>query len=168
MADSTMQHIEATPRSRRPWGPVIIVVAALGFYYVTTLPSRPLDGWQVDYASALTQAAGTDRKLVVAFHTDGCPPCRTMEQQVLTSPLVRKALDAFIAVRVDASRERELANLFDIAGTPTYTIVDKSGRVLARCEGFQPVEAFVEFLKSASHLRSAAVPRMGLSRRGDP
>ena len=158
MADSTIQGTEATPKSRGFLGPAILVAAVLGLYYVTMRPSEPLEGWQLDYASALTQAAGTDRKLVVAFHMEGCPPCRAMEQQVLASPSVREALEAFIPVRVDASRQRELANLFGIEGTPTYAIVDSSGRVLARCEGFQPVEAFVEFLKGGSHRRAAAVP----------
>lgn len=129
--------------------PVYVAIAMVVLYYAVAGRSTPPQGWGSDYAAAMGAASETQRNVVVAFYSKGCPPCAAMDRNVLGSEAVRSELAGFVPVRVDAFQERELANQFDVQGTPTYAVVDPQGRLLARCEGYQPVERFVAFLRQA-------------------
>ena len=129
--------------------PVFVAIALVVLYYAVAGHSTPPQGWGSDYAAAIGTASETDRNVVVAFYSKGCPPCAAMDRNVLGSEAVRGELAGFVPVRVDAFQERELANRFGVQGTPTYAVIDPQGRLLARCDGYQPEERFVAFLRQA-------------------
>lgn len=134
-------------------GPILLVACAVGFYvlYFVSPWSKPvLAEWNTDFHAALEEAAATDQSLLIAFTMRGCPPCRAMESQVLGTSEVRGALQAFVPVHIDVDRQREIANRFEVFATPTYAVVDVKGNLLAQCSGYQPVDAFLEFLRRAS------------------
>ncbi len=132
------------------WSPILLVLALLGLYFVTSRPSEPPAGWGQDYHQAVAQAAKTDRQVVVAFYMDGCPPCSAMDRTVLRTPEVRKSLSNFVPVRVDVNRDFQLANQFGVYGTPTYAVLNADEKLVAKCEGMQSTEAFVQFLARAA------------------
>ncbi len=143
---------------RSRWGPALLFGGVAALYFVTTRPSPVSEGWGTDYRAARAEAARTagsksdGRKVLIAFYMDGCPPCAAMDRLVLSTAAVRSALDAFVPVRVDVDKERELANQFEVLGTPTYAVVDADGGILAKCEGYQPVAAFMKFLAGSATL----------------
>lgn len=122
----------------------------MALYYFASSASAPPQTWAADWTTALREAQATRRQVMIDFYMNGCPPCEIMHRSVLRSRAVQEALSDFVPLRIDAARERELANRFEVFGTPTYVIVDAQGRFLARCEGLQTEEAFVAFLERAA------------------
>lgn len=152
----------APVRGRR-WVPSLLALLLVGAYLVSGRTLPPLEGWGSDYQVAMAQAARTDRKVLVAFHMNGCAPCVAMERTVLRSERVRNALKAFVPIRVNVDEDRELANRFRVIATPMFAVVDARERLLARCEGFQRAEAFAQFLDRAAALPDLSEPTLGSS-----
>ena len=131
---------------RTRWVPALLTLTVFVVYYVATRPGPPLEGWGGDIPSAIAQAASTDKKVLIAFHTDDCPPCVVMERTVLNTARVQKALDGYIPVMVDPFRQYTQARGLGVFATPTYVVLDSSGRLLARAEGLQSAERFLKLL----------------------
>ena len=148
-------------RRLRDWTPVLFAAALVALYYVTTHTGSSLEGWSTDYTAAMARAASTDRMVLVAFYSEGCPSCTAMSRGVLNSRAVRKALAGFIPVKVNVACDRKLANSLGVVGTPTYAVLDGHGKLLAWCEGYQPVDQFVRFLKRASSPRPRGPSSVG-------
>lgn len=109
------------------------------------------DGWGDDYTQARNEAERTHQPLLVAFHMQGCTWCDAMVTNVLNTGEVRSALTHYVPVKLDLERQRELANRLNVYGAPTYAILDASGQLIEKCEGYQPLNVFVEFLHRHSH-----------------
>lgn len=95
--------------------------------------------WQPDYAAAVAAAQAAHRHMVVMLATADDEPCRILEEQRLTDPLIRESLADMIWVRVvdDAERERELES----SEHPTLAFVNPfTGSVLHRVTGEKTVE----------------------------
>lgn len=148
MTDGPAQqpHAQKVDRQTR-WAPVLLMLTVLVVYYVATRPGPPLEGWGTDFEAAMAEAAATNRKILIAFHTDDCPPCVVMERTVLNTARVQDALEGFILLMLDPFRQREPAGRLRVHATPTYVVLDGSGRLLARAEGYQSAQQFVKFLK---------------------
>ena len=131
-----------TPRRRMLW----IVLGALSIYMVAAWPSGPPKGWLSDFDEATTKAASTNQPMLVAFHSQGCPPCLAMDRLVLRSREVQKAVESFVPVRLDAYDHPDLADRFEVTVTPTYAVLDAKGRILAKWVGYREAEEFIELL----------------------
>ncbi len=80
--------------------------------------------------------AGAQRTWLV-FTTPWCASCGPVEAQLRESdPEAR-------VVRVDATRERDLAGAFAVRSAPTALLADAEGRVRARLVGPQAVERHI-------------------------
>jgi thioredoxin-related protein len=142
---------------------VLIVVAFVAIYLVTTGPVPPPPGWGSDFEAAVADAEASERNLVIAFYLPGCPACVAMDRTVLGSEAVQDALKRFVPVRLDAGESFALAERLGVFGAPTYVVVDTRGALLAKCGGYQSVEAFIGFLDRAllPRARRAAVTEVG-------
>lgn len=132
-----------------------LLVLFLGGLYVLLPSSANIPkGWGVDFDEALAQAVSSNRKLLVAFHMRGCPPCSAMDRTVLGTREVRSAIanKDFIPVRVDVEQHLALANRIGVLATPTYAVIDANGGLLAQCAGYQSSTKFIQFLQRASAL----------------
>ena len=130
---------------------VLAVVA--GLYWIVARPAGPPAGWGADFTAAISQARADGKRLLVAFHQPGCPPCAAMDRQVLGAKEVAEAMSPFVPVRLDVQRDSELANQLGVFGTPTYAVIEPDGKTMVtRTEGFQPVDAFVRFLDRAARI----------------
>ena len=101
--------------------------------------------------AAVHEAETTNRKVLVAFHMPGCPPCKVMDRTVLNQDAIKRGLGDYVPVRVDAARHPDLAGRYGAYATPTYAVIDSRGRLLARVEGQQTVEQFLTFLERAAN-----------------
>ena len=91
-----------------------------------------------------------------------------MNRLVLGTPEVRSALDGYVPIQLNADEHRELANRLGAVGAPTYAVVDAEGRLLAKCDGYQSVSAFVMFLKGSSRSPAANTDEAEGARPSDP
>jgi hypothetical protein len=79
---------------------------------------------------------GAERTWLV-FTTPWCASCGPVEERLRQSdPEAR-------VVRVDATRERDLAGAFAVRSAPTALLADAEGRVQARLVGPQAVDRYV-------------------------
>ena len=140
------------PGRARRWGPTLLIAAMLVLYFFLSRPAPAPAGWGDDYEAALKDAGATGRHVIIAFYSEGCPPCAAMDRTVLGTSEVREALLGYLPVRLDVNRQREPASRYQILATPTFVVKDGAGRSLAQREGYQSKEEFVAFLKENAPL----------------
>ena len=140
------------PTRAERWGPTLLIASAFGLYFLVSRPAAAPTGWGDDYASALRDAGATRRHVIIAFYSEGCPPCAAMDRTVLGTPEVREALLGYVPIRLDVNRDREAAQRYQVVATPTFVVINEAGTVLARREGYQSVEELVAFLKDRAPL----------------
>lgn len=94
---------------------------------------------------AFAAAADRDAMVFVELRTDWCSWCRRFESETLTDLDVRRELEAFVAVRLDAEKEgAEAARRFGVESYPTLLFLDSTGKEVERIVGFLPPDRFVD------------------------
>jgi thioredoxin-like negative regulator of GroEL len=83
--------------------------------------------------------------VLVEFYTEGCGVCASMEPVLGT---VAKVTDAAV-VTVNPRDDPVLVERFEIRSVPTLVLVEEGEEVARLAEGFQGVDAVVEFIESA-------------------
>lgn len=132
------------------YGPVLLILGVLAFYWYGTRPVGEPPGWGHDYAAAMSQAQSTGKKVLMAFHSPSCPPCLAMDRTVLRSEAVINAMSPFILVRLDTSAGgSEQAEQYGVMATPSFIIVQPDGRPIVQADGFLSEEQFINFLGQA-------------------
>lgn len=118
---------------------------AIGFLAVTVpLAAQPPEAadrlpWQPDYAAAVAVAQAQHRHMVVLLAEANNEPCRILEEQRLTDPLIRESLADMVWVRVQDDAELEQA--LESRKHPTLAFVNPfTGSVLHRAIGEKTVE----------------------------
>ncbi len=88
-------------------------------------------------ARNLDRVLSTERPMLIAFEAPNCEPCRSLE------PILRELAKEFsgraLVVRVEDSREGDLATRFRLTRAPTL-VCWSGGREMARLEGAVDVE----------------------------
>jgi len=115
-----------TPTRAERWGPTLPIASALVLYFFLTRPTAAPAGWGNDYEAAIQEAGATGRNLILAFYSEGCPPCTAMDRTVLGTDAVRRALAEYVPVRVNVASQPELARRYQVFATPT--IAGRSSR----------------------------------------
>jgi len=142
-------HRSNSPRNGM-WWLALAVAAVFVAYRLSSPPAASMPDWNSNYDESLRQAKREQKKLLIAFHMRGCPPCTAMERNVLSASKVKESLREFVLARVDAAEDSSLANRLGVIGTPAYAVVDTDGNLIARADGYQPADEFIQFLKHSS------------------
>lgn len=135
-----------TRARRRPW--LAILIGLLVFWFVSRPAGAP-PGWGGDFDMAVKAAAEQSKFVLVAFHSENCPPCVAMDRTVLRADVIQKALSDFVPVRVDVARDQRVAGMFGVFATPTYAVLSPEGKLLAQTQGFQSEEEMLQFFQTA-------------------
>jgi thioredoxin-related protein len=127
---------------------VILVMVIYGGVVLATQP-KELVPWRDDYAAAQVEAKQSGKQLFLDFTGAACPPCQYLKSHVWTDATVARAMSKYIPVRVDCdlASSEPLAEKFGIEATPTFIILDESGKVIHRGEGAAPPDLFLQWLK---------------------
>ncbi|AMV39448.1 thioredoxin family protein [Planctomyces sp. SH-PL62] len=99
----------------------------------------PDDGlaWRSDYGQALEEARTSDRLLWIQFTGPWCPNCLRMEQDSFPAPaVVARSRSDFVAVKLRADVQEDLALSFGLTGLPATVLVDPSRNVLGVHQGY--------------------------------
>ncbi len=144
-------------RTRQLFAPVLASVIVL----ISNSPLRAQAvSWRNDFAAARREAQSTGRPMFLDFGTHACIYCQKLDAITFRSPLVAKLLnDYFIPVRVEAERERDLTNSMGVRNFPTLVILDGSGKILGRREGFCEPDPMAAFLEQGRRVIASAAPR---------
>lgn len=105
-------------------------------------------GWGSDFDAAVKEAAATSKNILVAFHSENCPPCVAMDRTVFRADVVQRAISTLVPVRVDVVKSPQVAALFGVMATPTYAILSSDGKLLVQTQGYQSEEEMLRFLQA--------------------
>jgi thiol:disulfide interchange protein len=139
------------------WAAVIAAVLVIqwpvlkGYYYraASTTPPESSIPWRTDLDAALLEARQTDRKVLVDFMADWCPPCIAMKHDVWPDPGVERAVAAgYVPVMIDIDRDGRTADRYHVRGIPTILVLNSEGEVL-RQGAFFTASRMVRFLSES-------------------
>ena len=94
-------------------------------------------------------AAAADQKILYYFSAEWCLPCRVMESEVFSDPLIARTLrERFLFVKLDAESLDgfEYKQHFGIQSLPGFVIMDRYGRQLQRASAGMSLSQFQQFL----------------------
>jgi thiol:disulfide interchange protein len=120
-----------------------------GWYYRATGAAAPASAiaWRTDFDGALAEARSANKRVLVDFSADWCPPCVAMQHDVWPHPDVAGAVNAgYVPVLVDADRDTVLAARYQVEAIPTLLLLDADGRVVKRNGGYLPRAGMLRFL----------------------
>jgi len=124
-----------------------------GWYYKASGAEAPASAiaWRTDFDGALAEARSANKRVLVDFSADWCPPCVAMKHDVWPHPQVARAVDAgFVPLLVDADRDTVLAARYQVSSIPTVLLLDADGRVVKRHDGFLPRSGMLRFLSESA------------------
>ena len=120
-----------------------------GWYYRATGAEAPASAiaWRTDFEAALAEARSANKRVLVDFSADWCPPCIAMKHDVWPHPQVVEAVGAgHVALLVDADRDTVLAARYGVSAIPTVLLLDADGRVVKRNDGYLSRSGLLRFL----------------------
>ena len=89
------------------------------------------------------------RRAVVAFSTPSCAACHTAQAPAIQVAEQQLGASSVRVIRVDASRQPEVARAFGVLTVPSTVVLEPAGRVVAVNQGFAPSRRLIEQLQSA-------------------
>ncbi len=95
------------------------------------------------------------------FYTDNCSWCERLEEGSFRAPQVGEAVQKdFVPVKVHASRNPKLTEMFKVTKFPTDVIVSTNGDVLSHSVSPQLPDKFVAMLTGAIPSSTSAAPKI--------
>ena len=93
--------------------------------------------WQ-PYSSAVFEKAKKEKKLVLIYGmSETCHWCQKMSSESFTDPSIVSIINSkYIPVSIDVGYQSDLADNYNIMGTPTIIIMDGNKRELTRIPGY--------------------------------
>jgi protein disulfide-isomerase len=89
--------------------------------------------WRNNVDGAKIEATQSGKLVLLHFWTTSCGPCRTLERDVFSQPLVGDFLEQnFVPVKVDAELAPALAIAYEIDRVPTDVVLTPQGNVVAK------------------------------------
>ncbi|MBX3421391.1 MAG: DUF255 domain-containing protein [Pirellulaceae bacterium] len=109
---------------------VWLTLAFLCGLAVANEPS-PTIRWAPDLHAAEAASRQFNVPLLIHFYGDGCLPCRTLEQRVLSRPEIIQTLNKyFICIAINGSQQTQVAASYGVHSWPTDVFVSPDGQPL--------------------------------------
>ena len=99
-----------------------------------------LDDVPAPVSEALSRARASNRLTLIDFYAVWCGPCKLLETRVLGDPRVQEVLGEYEFVKVDADKQVEPSDYFNVVGLPTLVVLDAAGAEVYRLEGMVEAE----------------------------
>lgn len=107
------------------------------------------------YKEAVELSKKTNKPMFLFFGADWCKWCKKMEAETLSDAKVKEALSSYIVFHVDADKEKDVTEKYNVGGLPSYYVADGSETVKKEGSGFKNVNQFLSWLgaeKEKKHL----------------
>ena len=100
----------------------------------------------------LAAARARNQPVMVDFYADWCVACKQIDAETLSNKRVQASLAPYLLLRADVSApgqaQQELLQAMSIPGLPAILFFGQQEAPLARIDGFQPPEQFLDTLPS--------------------
>ncbi len=137
------------------------LLSAAGFAETEAVPTVH---WTENLSGALARAGNELKPVLVVFSSPNCPWCVRLKSETLAEKDVLAALEGFICVSIDTSRDEKTAQLFQLRGVPATVILSGDGSPQSIAEGFMDKEAFLTFLdrfRKGGAEKGSSSPQLG-------
>ncbi len=99
---------------------------------------------EISFDAALAEAKRANKMVMIDFFTTWCGPCKRLDRITWKDPKVVEWLgQKCVALKVDAERNRDLAQRFKISAYPTLVFVNGEGKELDRLRGYRDGAKFL-------------------------
>ncbi len=99
---------------------------------------------ELSFDAALAEAKRANKIVMIDFFTTWCGPCKKLDRITWKDPKVVAWLgQKCVALKVDAEKNRDLAQRFKISAYPTLVFVSSAGKELDRLRGFRDGTQFL-------------------------
>jgi len=148
----------AARAARKAVGVVLVVAGCLGLINYLLTPAVHV-AWLRSEPEAVAAAREARKPLLVDFTADWCLPCQEMDVKVFGRAEVASALDGFVLLRVDLTREDDdpsldpLKEKYRVETLPAVRFATADGRILAE---INQLVSWREFLTIAATARAEA------------
>src|SRR5580700_1358115 len=127
------------------------LVTAVAILLPRTAPAAEPVVWRTDYNSARKEAADKGLPLFVVVGTENCFYCKKLEAGPChDATVVTQLATNFIPLKIDASREPNLARALKVQLYPTIVLAGPDGKIHAFVEGFIETDRLIDHLKRTS------------------
>ena len=135
-----------------PTRPLVLLplVTAVAMLLPRSAPAADPVAWRTDYNSARKESAEKGLPLFVVVGTDNCFYCKKLEAGPCRDAAVVAQLSTnFIPLKLDASREPNLARALKVQLYPTIVLAAPDGKIHAFVEGYIEADRLADHLKRA-------------------
>jgi thioredoxin-related protein len=94
------------------------------------------------YEVALSRAKKEKKHVLLDFYTDWCGWCKRLDKDVFAVESFQKEAAGVLGVKINAEKLPELAQKFGVSSYPRLFVLDPSGAVVERIQGYLNLEAF--------------------------
>ncbi len=103
-----------------------------------------------DLQSAIREATRLNRPIFLDLFAIWCAPCKKLEQETFSHPMIAPLLDRFLVVKFDIDQPagRSITQRYRIARFPTTLILDPQGREVERIVGYYAARFFAPPLQA--------------------
>jgi len=109
----------------------------------------------VEFEAGIAQAKKEGKLVLVDFYTTWCRDCKKMDKDTLSDPELAKALSSkFVFVKVDGTKQSELAAKYEVVAYPTIVALDAGGVRLSQRIGYMSkdeLRAFMDYVSSGAY-----------------
>lgn len=90
----------------------------------------------ISWEQAVQQANYSNKLIFVDFYTDWCAPCKMMDRDIYVDALLGKIYNEhFITLKINADKEPDLINEYNVRSYPTLMFLQTDGSVIWKYEG---------------------------------
>ena len=89
------------------------------------------------------------RRTLVAFSTPSCAACHTAQAPAIKAVEQQLGAAEIRVIKVDASKQPEVARAFGVLTVPSTVVLEPAGRVVAINQGFAPSRRLIEQLEGS-------------------
>lgn len=134
----------------------IFIVAIISLLTLTSaVYSLDFDDTQIsglnvttDIEGAFNASQNENKTLAIIFDQDSCVYCDILKENVLSDNDVQKVLNEnFIVLMVDINKNPDIAQKYNVYGTPTIQFLDSNGNDVDKIEGCPEKDDFLNVIK---------------------
>jgi hypothetical protein len=126
------------------------------------MPEVDWSGWSLDYEAAAAAAKAEHKPILLQFHRDNCSGCKKLH--VLTYPdaeVAAELYDWFVPLHLDILQNRDIRSRYAAVWTPSFYVLDWTGKLYFHCDGYLNAEDFRIILRLGKAAVDIALGRYG-------
>lgn len=129
---------------------ILIILTLTSAVYSVDFDDTQIPGLNVttDIDGAFNVSQSENKTLAIIFDQDSCVYCDILKEDVLSDEEVQKELNEnFIVLLVDINKNPDIAQKYNVYGTPTIQFLDSNGNDIDKIEGCPQKEELLNIVK---------------------